>query len=54
MATVRKPETVVVELTTSELELICAGLRAFRTYEGAGDEDRDAMNLLADLGGVHR
>ncbi|MEU0860645.1 hypothetical protein ABZ352_35560 [Streptomyces griseofuscus] len=54
MATVHKPETVVVELTMAELELIRAGLRAFRTYESAGDDDNDALCLLADLEGRPR
>jgi hypothetical protein len=55
VAKIRKPDSVIVELTTTELELIRVGLRAYRTYEAAADdEDRAAMNLLADLDGVER
>ncbi|MFJ3248356.1 hypothetical protein [Streptomyces sp. NPDC086782] len=50
MANIRKPDVVVVELTTAELELIRAGLRAYRTYEATAEaEDNAARDLLADL-----
>ncbi|AKZ59192.1 hypothetical protein SAM23877_6147 [Streptomyces ambofaciens ATCC 23877] len=54
MATIRKPDVVIVEMTTAELELIRVGLRCYRTYEAAGADDSDALNLLNDLEGVRR
>ncbi|MFF3140418.1 hypothetical protein ACFVRU_01465 [Streptomyces sp. NPDC057927] len=49
MASIRKPETVVVELNARELELIRAGLQAFRAYVSAGEDDVEALSLLSDL-----
>ncbi|MFE0326299.1 hypothetical protein ACFW08_05720 [Streptomyces sp. NPDC058960] len=50
MASIRKPDVVVVELTTAELELIRTGLRVYRTYEATEEaEDSAARELLADL-----
>jgi hypothetical protein len=49
VATVRKPETVIIELTPAELELIRAGLRAYREYRSTAEDDDATLALLSDL-----
>jgi len=46
-----QPDTVSVELTRAELELIHKGIRAHREYRSTSADDTDALVLLTDLGG---
>ncbi|WP_432157797.1 MULTISPECIES: hypothetical protein [unclassified Streptomyces] len=51
MAKVREPETVVIELSRREFNLVRAGLRLIDNFGDVEDID-DARKLSADLSGI--
>lgn len=48
MAKIKEPETITVEFTPDELEMVVTGIRAGIDY-GCFEGDREAMVLLGEL-----
>ncbi|MEV0444045.1 hypothetical protein AB0I84_18760 [Streptomyces spectabilis] len=51
MAKVREPETVVIEMSRREFDLVRTGLRLIDNFGDIDDMD-DAKKLSADLSGI--